>query len=87
MMGLLENLFYAVLMIGALLTGGMWMKLRMELQQGGPFTDDELWAARKRSWSEHQRRGLPEQTRKLFKVGAAAMGVGFVGMFVLMLMG
>ena len=84
---MLENLFYTVLMAGVVLTGAMWMKLRLELQQGGPFTDDELRAARKQSWSEHQRRGLPQQTRTLFKLGAALMGIGFVGMFVLMLTG
>lgn len=84
---MLENLFYAVLMGGSALTGIMWMKIRLELQQGGPFTNEELWAARKRSWSEHQRRGLPQRTRSLFKLGAALMGVGFVGMFALMLRG
>ncbi|MEP7362937.1 MAG: hypothetical protein ABI972_06745 [Acidobacteriota bacterium] len=83
----MQDIFYWILMAGIVVTGGAWMKLRLELQQGGPFTPDELWAARKRSWSEHQRRGLPNQTRRIFKWGAAVAGVGFVGMFVLMLMG
>jgi len=86
-MSLLQEILYWILIAGCLLTGGMWMKLRLELQQGGPFTDDELLAARKRSWSEHERRGLPERTRKIFKWSAALMSVGFVAMFALMLMG
>ncbi|HZO52326.1 MAG TPA: hypothetical protein VFB63_06400 [Bryobacteraceae bacterium] len=86
-MNLLQEVFYWVLMVGVVLTGGAWAKLRLELQQGGPWTPDELWAARKQSWAEHQRRGLPVRTRQFFKAGACAMGVGFVGMFAAMLMG
>ena len=84
---MLQEVFYWILMAGVVLTGGAWMKLRLELQQGGRWTQEELWAARKRSWSEHERRGLPEGTRRIFKVGACLMGAGFVGMFVIMLRG
>ncbi len=83
----MQEIFYWILIAGVLTTGGAWMKLRMELQEGGPWTDDERWAARKRSWSEHQRRGLPERTRRIYKMGACLFGVGFVGMFVMMLRG